>query len=104
MSGNADESASKRQTLGKLTLPLRVVWQQVPSSIRKTLVFAVGVTIVLLGVALVVLPGPFTLPLLLLGFLILGTEFAWAATVLTKTRHHMEKAGTYVKSKIKKSK
>lgn len=52
-----------------------------------------GVTIVLLGLALIVLPGPFTLPLLLLGFAILGTEFAWAASALEKTKAGMA-AGT----------
>jgi hypothetical protein len=56
-------------------------------------VLLLGVTIVLLGLALIVLPGPFTLPLLLLGFAILGTEFAWAASALEKTKAGMA-AGT----------
>ena len=42
-------------------------------------VFVVGLLFVLLGVALAVLPGPLTIPPVLLGLWIWSTEFAWAA-------------------------
>ena len=42
------------------------------------LVFALGAVFVLLGVALIVLPGPLTIPPILLGVWIWSTEFAWA--------------------------
>jgi len=67
------------------------VWRRAPSTLRKTIVAVLGGTVVLLGLALVVLPGPFTLPLLLLGFAILGTEFAWAARALQKVKAGMER-------------
>jgi hypothetical protein len=74
------------QALGRM-------WARAPKRLRETIVLLVGTTIVLLGLALIVLPGPFTLPLLLLGFAILGTEFAWAASALDKTKAGMA-AGT----------
>jgi len=70
--------------LGKL-------WRRAPKRLREGIVLLLGGTIVLLGLALVVLPGPFTLPLLLLGFAILGTEFAWAARALQKVKAGMER-------------
>jgi len=44
---------------------------------RRIVIGVVGSTIVLIGVALIVLPGPAFL-LIPLGFAILGIEFAWA--------------------------
>ena len=41
-------------------------------------VFLLGLLFLLLGVALVVLPGPLTIPPILLGVYIWSTEFAWA--------------------------
>ena len=41
-------------------------------------VFALGLVFVLLGVVLIVLPGPLTIPPILLGVYIWSTEFAWA--------------------------
>lgn len=79
------------------------VWKNVPSPLRKTIVLVVGVSIALLGLALIVLPGPFTLPLLILGFFILGTEFAWAATVLRHTKQQMNNVGNSVKKVLKRS-
>jgi hypothetical protein len=35
---------------------------------------------------LVVLPGPFTLPLVILGLLVLALEFAWADRMLDKVK------------------
>ncbi len=78
-----------------------VVWKAVPAPLRKTMVLIIGLSIICLGLALVVLPGPFTLPLILLGFFILGSEFAWAATVLVHTRKHMNNATSAAKRIIK---
>ena len=78
------------------------VWQAVPATLRKTIVLVVGLSIVTLGLALIVLPGPFTLPLIILGFFILGSEFAWATSVLERTRNEMERAGKLAKKVIKR--
>ncbi len=64
---------------------LRRQWRRTPAPLRQSIVATIGATLVLLGVALVVLPGPFTLPLLILGFAVLG-DGAWAARSLERTR------------------
>ena len=73
------------------------LWEKAPPRLRRGIVLLVGGTIVLLGLALVVLPGPFTLPLLILGFAILGTEFAWAARALERTKAGMAAGGEAAK-------
>jgi hypothetical protein len=45
----------------------------------------IGATIVLIGMALLVLPGPAFI-VIPLGFLILGSEFAWARQLLRRAR------------------
>jgi hypothetical protein len=49
--------------------------------IRKVVVSVIGGTIVLVGIALIVLPGPGSL-VIPLGLLVLASEFAWARYVL----------------------
>jgi hypothetical protein len=44
----------------------------------KALVFTVGLAFVVLGLVLIVAPGPLTIPPILLGLWIWSTEFAWA--------------------------
>lgn len=66
-------------------------WQRVPGPIRKTLVLTVGLTLIATGLLLIVLPGPFTIPLLIAGLAIMATEFAWAAAMTGKARHHGER-------------
>jgi len=78
------------------------VWRRAPAKLRKTIVAVFGGTIVLLGLALIVLPGPFTLPLLILGFAILGSEFAWAATALHKMKQGMAKGTELTKAGLRK--
>jgi len=61
-------------------------WMLLPKTLRKTIVLLVGFTLIIAGLLLVVLPGPFTLPLLILGLIILALEFAWAETLLIRVR------------------
>ena len=46
--------------------------------IVKAVVLVVGLAFILLGVALIALPGPLTIPPILLGLWIWSTEFRWA--------------------------
>jgi len=57
-----------------------------PVTVRKTIVFVIGSTLILTGLLLVVLPGPFTLPLVILGLIVLAIEFAWAERMLVKVK------------------
>ena len=61
-------------------------WKLIPRSVRKTIVLVTGFTLILLGSLLVVLPGPFTLPLIFLGLAILALEFAWAQRTLDRVK------------------
>jgi hypothetical protein len=59
-------------------------WEKTPKLIRKIIVGVVGTTLVIFGGLLVVLPGPFTIPLVMAGLLVLASEFAWAAGLLRR--------------------
>ena len=66
-------------------------WRSLPSYMRKTIAFTTGAILIISGLALIVLPGPFTMPLVILGLVILAAEFAWAERLLIKARHHASK-------------
>jgi hypothetical protein len=57
-------------------------WKLLPSAIRKTIVSVIGSTLIVIGLLLSVLPGPFTI----LGLLVLGLEFAWARRTLERVK------------------
>lgn len=63
-------------------------WNALPGSVRKTIVFVFGITFIVTGLLLVVLPGPFTMPLVIFGLVILALEFAWAERMLARVKHH----------------
>ena len=52
----------------------------------KVAVFVLGLFFVLLGLALAALPGPLTIPPILLGVWIWSSEFAWADRLLDRAR------------------
>jgi len=66
-------------------LRARLGWNLLPKILRRILVGVVGGTIVLIGVALLVLPGPAFL-VIPLGLLILASEFAWARRLLRRAK------------------
>ena len=57
--------------------------------VRKLIVGVIGSTIVLFGLALVVLPGPAML-VIPIGLAILATEFAWARRLIKHGRRYWE--------------
>ncbi len=58
---------------------------------RRVIVFVIGMTVVLIGIALIVLPGPAFL-VIPAGLAILATEFVWAAVLLKKVKEKAKKA------------
>ena len=56
--------------------------------LRKILIAIVGGTVILIGVAMIVLPGPAIL-VIPLGLTILATEFLWARRWLNRIRAHL---------------
>ncbi len=53
---------------------------------RRLGVLALGGSLIALGMALIVLPGPFTIPPVLLGLTVLSWEFGWAKRLKHKLR------------------
>lgn len=60
-------------------------------TLRRIVVGVIGGTVVLIGVALVVLPGPAFI-VIPLGLLILGSEFAWARRLLRRGKEMIGEA------------
>jgi hypothetical protein len=71
----------------RLTVRIKEVLrlQGVPPLVRRVIVAVIGGTVLLIGIALVVLPGPAFL-VIPLGLAILATEFVWARRWLKKAR------------------
>lgn len=68
-------------------------------SSKRITVTVVGGVLVLAGVAMLVLPGPGIL-LVALGFALLGTEYAWAATMLERTKRTATQAGNMARGGV----
>ena len=66
-------------------------WKLVPKPLRQLIVLVIGLTLIVIGGLLVVLPGPFTLPFIFAGLVILAVEFVWAERILERTKHHAKK-------------
>jgi uncharacterized protein (TIGR02611 family) len=60
--------------------------------IKRVIIFVVGMTVLLLGVVLIVLPGP-AIIVIPAGLAILGVEFQWARRWLRKAREIFTRAG-----------
>ncbi len=59
--------------------------------LRKTIVAVIGTTVVLFGLALIILPGPAVL-VVPIGLALLATEFAWARALIKRGEHYWGKA------------
>lgn len=59
-------------------------WKQT----RRLIILVIGLTVVAIGLALVVLPGP-AIVVIPLGLIILATEFLWAKRLLEKVRDQL---------------
>lgn len=77
----------------------RRLWRATPRPLRRMIVAVLGGTLILLGALLVVLPGPFTLPLILLGLVVLASEYHWAERLLEKSRQRAAQAGRRLRRK-----
>jgi tellurite resistance protein TerC len=67
-------------------------------STRKVLVLLAGVPVIIVGILLLVLPGPGIL-VIILGLFILSLEFEWAKRYLDKTREMQRRALAKAKAK-----
>lgn len=60
-------------------------WRRLPHPVRWIVVATVGATLIALGLLFMVLPGP-GIPLVIAGFVILASEFAWAEVAVQRMR------------------
>ena len=60
-------------------------WRRLPHPVRWMAVAIVGGTLIVVGLLMLVLPGP-GIAVLALGLVVLATEFAWAERTLHKLR------------------
>ena len=70
-----------------------VAWlrmEQAPAVIRKAVVAVIGTTVLLIGVALLVLPGP-AIIVIPIGLAILASEFIWARRAIRRGRIFIER-------------
>ena len=63
----------------------------IPGPLRKLIVAVIGGTILLIGLALIVLPGPAFI-VIPIGLGILATEFAWARRAIDRARRAIARA------------
>ena len=73
-------------------MALRKAWNGVPKPVRQVVTLVVGGTLLVIGGLLIVLPGPFTLPFIFAGLLVLAGEFVWAQRFLERARTEAKKA------------
>jgi uncharacterized protein (TIGR02611 family) len=57
---------------------------------RRVLVLVLGAALMLAGLVLIIFPGPFSIPLFLLGLSVLSWEFPWAKRVLFQVKHKIK--------------
>jgi len=67
---------------------------------RSTKRIVVGVALVLLGIALIPLPGPFSIPLMVAGLAVLATEYVWAEKMLDTVKDRTKQAADLAKRKV----
>jgi uncharacterized protein (TIGR02611 family) len=98
------KAIEKRKLMPKPDWILRSTtrWGAMPKPIRQVLAASVGVTVLVIGAALLVLPGP-GIVVILVGLAILATEFAWAQRRLHQVKHHGSKVTQVVTRRRKSS-
>ena len=69
---------------------------------RRIAIAIIGTTVVLLGVAMLVLPGPGILTIIL-GLMLLGVEFAFARRWLVRIKSTSKKAADKVRARVRRS-
>ncbi len=69
---------------------------------RRIIIIVIGMTVLLFGLTLIVLPGP-AIIVIPVGLTILGSEVAWARHVLNKVKTGKDKIGNLINEKYDKN-
>lgn len=91
--------SKKRDLVKTISKWLRL--DEVPPLVRRAISAVIGGTILLIGIAMIVLPGP-AMVLIPLGLAVLATEFLWARRWLRKTRKLLEQTKATLADPLKK--
>ncbi|MDP1878882.1 MAG: PGPGW domain-containing protein [Actinomycetota bacterium] len=83
--------------MSRASLPAH--WRRLPHPLRWIGAAIGGGACVLVGVVLLVLPGP-GIALIVVGLLILATEFAWAESLLLRLKRHSAAVTSTVSDRI----
>jgi len=67
--------------------------------LKKVVVATIGFTVLLIGIALIFLPGP-AIVVIPIGLLILAGEFVWARRLLRRFKKEVKSVGKQIKRKI----
>jgi uncharacterized protein (TIGR02611 family) len=67
--------------------------------LKRLIVAVIGLTVLIIGIAMIVLPGP-AIVVIPLALGILATEFAWASRLLHKMRERIQRAANKRNNKI----
>ena len=81
---------------------MRHVMQVTYRAARRIAIAIIGTTVVLLGVAMLVLPGPGILTIIL-GLMLLGVEFAFARRWVERVKKKTGQAVVYARSRARRS-
>jgi tellurite resistance protein TerC len=71
-----------------LGLLSRILEKKPYKIVRKVVIAALGISVLLIGAAMILLPGP-AIVVIPAGLAILATEFAWARSILRKLKESM---------------
>ncbi len=86
-------AAARKDRWSKLKHELQL--HKLPPRVRRVLVAVIGSVVLLIGVAMLILPGP-AIVMIPLGLAILASEFAWARRWWHASRDWLKRAGSRV--------
>ncbi len=78
------------------------IWRRAPKTVRRSIVGLLGLTLILIGGVLVILPGPLTLPFVVAGLAVLASEFVWAERLLIQGRKRVGDITSAVSRKVRR--
>ncbi len=78
----------------------REIFDFIFRSTKRIVIFVVGVALVLLGVALIPLPGPFSIPLMIAGLAVLAPEYVWAEKALDTVKDKAKQASDLARRSV----
>jgi tellurite resistance protein TerC len=94
------ESNNNAEASSLLIRILRSGWIPNLKFLKRIVIAIVGFTVLLLGVVMIVLPGPAFI-IIPLGLAILATEFVWAQRLLTKAKAYFDKQRQRVADRVR---